>query len=484
MTGIVRRNPDYIPGYLPQDQGGLSSAVFKSRAYVRRFWKSGDPDWTAAFQRASASGAKTIIVDGDIAYSVSDATQILSNQTWDFCGPTIQLTDETKRIFEAIGQSGFSLLGKLILRGNLSVADTKPETGLYVDGCSRFRVEGVETRNFKGKGIHKGALQANPGALRGDRGQWSDIAAFECTVGVQADAGSGAEYDTFSNANVSGCIDGLNVGAGNLTWNGGSVVDNTRGVSLIAGPNHCHGSFNGVNINHNTQYNVVADGVLYGHSFNDCHIYGNGGGSGAIWLKGSKGIHFLGGHLDCWIYNDTGAGSGMNVIRGMYFPEGYGVTKNTTNAGLHQLACADNFTNAGPWSGNDPAPVFAQAARGGTDQAIGGGVVPLIFNSEIEDNRQAFNPATGEFTAPVDGFYRVTWAVFFTGTGVTSGYVQVQKNAVGVADNSLNLTPMSETGAAVVKCLAGDKLRLAAIVTATTCALKKDYSTMTVEICG
>lgn len=417
---------------------------------VKDFGAVGDGSTNDYPAFAAAAAAASVIFVPKGTYVVNNEVAIADNQTWVFDGATLKHTDDTKTILRANGKTGFSLLGKCVLEGTLTVAATAAETGLHITNGKRYRVEGIEARKFKGKGIWLDGSTA--GALRGDRGQFTDCAAYECTVGVQVDAGPGAEYNTWSNTNISGCITGMNMAAGNNTVIGGSIVDNTYGVLLSNGANHCHGMFVGVNINHNTTYNLQASSVTYGHTFIGCHFYGNGSASGAIFFNNSKGIVLNGGHLDCWVYNYSGASSGYNYIKNMYCPGSYGDVKRlNASGGIPAELIIQGCDGAGSYDSgltiNDPGTVYVNARRlAGTTQSISGHTT-LTFPSVLLDRRSAYNSSTGEFTVPAEqgGQYRINANLYFSGTSLsaTASYVEVSVN--NGSPRLYLLTPYSTT---------------------------------------
>jgi hypothetical protein len=209
-------------------------------------------------------------------------------------------------------------------------------------------------------------------------------------------------------------------------------VDNATGVKLNAGANHCHGMFVGVNISHNNSENLYAENITNGHTFSACHFYGNGGSTGVIWFRNSRGIHVHGGVIDCHIYNDGGGSSGINVVENNYFPDDYGVQLVSNDASLNKLLLLRNFLKTGMSELNAPSPVYVRAARGTSTQAANGGAT-VVFNNELRDNRLAYNAATGIFTAPDDGVYTVSTSLFVTGAGLGTGYASIVWNSTTVA---------------------------------------------------
>jgi hypothetical protein len=414
-------------------------AILRGRANVKRFWVAGDgADWKNAFQKASASGARNITVPGDLLYSVSDQVNILDDQDWYLDNAQITLTDQTKVLFSAVQKSRWGMRGRGFLKGSLTSPSTAVETGLKIDGGKRYVVEGLTASSFKGKGLHlTGTVNAT--ALRGDRGHFSNIGAHENTGGIVIDAGAASEYNTWTNTNASGNVVGMDMAAGNNTVTGGSIVDNGRGVVLTAGSNHCHGIFTGVNINHNTVYNLEAVDVTFGHTFTGCHFYGSGSSTGAIFLNNSKGIRLNGGDLDCWVYNYSGSSSGYNYITDMHCPGSYGdVIRIDSSSLIPQELIIQGCTGPGAYQSglsiNDPAPVYLNAVRAAAATQALGGSTALVFPTIAAngDRRRAYNTTTGAFTAPANqaGQYRIGANLFFTGTGVSAAgsYVEVVVN--------------------------------------------------------
>lgn len=345
-----------------------------------------------------AASFRHIRVPGFI-YLVNNQIDIQDEQVWEFQGAELTHTDDSKTILRVNAKTGWSILGRLKLRGMLVTAATAAEVGLHITDCKKFVVNGVTARNFKGKGIWLNGI-GNTG-LRGDRGQLTDCATYDCTVGRQVDPGAGAEYHVWTNFNASGCVIGDQMAAGNNTTIGGSIVDNTTGIRLLGGANHGHGMYVGVNINHNQSANIYATSVTNGYTFSGCHAYGNGGSTGPIWFEGCKGMQFVGGTIDCWIYNDSGIGSGANVISGNYFPGDYGVSLISNNGALGQLYVHDNFTPIGPSALNDSAPVVATVSRS-TDQALtAGSATKVAWDVEHIDNRGIH--VNGNFTIATPG---------------------------------------------------------------------------------
>jgi hypothetical protein len=326
---------------------------------------------------------------GAVELTILDDQHVVSE------GATIIHTDDTTIMFHANDADDWSWTGKTTLTGLLASSADTGECGLKITNGDRYRVEGVTAKLFKGRGFHLTGADAS--AYRGDRGVFSDCAAYQCFIGRQLDAGAGAEYTSWSNWNASGNITGDLIGAGNTT---------NSGVKLVAGSNHGHGIYHGTQISHNTNFNIEAVGVLNGYTFSGCHIYGS---PGAVWLNGCRGVHIRSGILDCPVFNDSGSGSGANYITDNHMPTGgAGITLNSNNGGLADLHFLTNYDQNGPHPLNDPGAVYVQATRSVTPQNVAAGATTMLFNNAVRDRRAAYNTSTGIFTAPVDGVYRVS----------------------------------------------------------------------------
>ena len=101
-----------------------------------------------------------------------------------------------------------------------------------------------------------------------------------------------AEYNLFTLMSFSGNDTAIKAIAGNNVITTSNIVDNAEGVLLGKGLNDGHGIISAVNINHNHGFNVKADHVTNGYTFNGCHIYGDVAGSVSVF--DSKDITFTG----------------------------------------------------------------------------------------------------------------------------------------------------------------------------------------------
>jgi hypothetical protein len=430
-----------------------------------------------------AAGDGGVIVFPFATYKVSEAINMRNGQTWIMEGCTLKNTTDTKHVIRVNAKDNWSILGKSTLQGTLVTAATAAESGLYITDGSGYLVEGVVAEKFKGKGIYLDGNLAP--AYRSKRGQFTNCSANENTIALQIDAGN--EYNTFSNFNAGGNALGTKIYGGNNTFVGGNIVDNTTGVYLGNGTNHGHGVFLGVNINHNTSANIEAVGVLNGYTFIGCHIYGNGTNHGLIWLNGCKGITIQGGIIDCWIYNDSGTGSGANYIIDNYFPGDYGVSLLSNNSALGQLYISGNYNSAGLSPLNDPAPIYVEATRASSTQSVAAGATTLIFNNEIKDKRDNYDNTTGVFTAPVDGTYQIeTLLTIAAASGLVNSYVAVVHNNTTdygyIPIVALSGTLGIGVGAITVTLAANDTLRLKSTITGTTPVLATTQSRIAIQM--
>lgn len=414
---------------------------------------SGAPtgDMSAAFIAASAASLYVDVPGGGV-YIVDEEVAIRDNQTWVFYGARIKNLTNTKTIFRANTKTGWSLLGAAEFTGTLVAAATTTERGVYITEGKRYRVEGIRFKSFGGKGLHLDG--ASVSGTRGDRGQFSGVCAVECTVGIQIDAGSGAEYNAWANTNVSGCVTGLIVGAGNQTFVGGNVVDNATGIRLVAGSNHGHGMFSGTNINHNTVWGVETVNVDNGYTFANCHIYGEGAGAGGIFLNNSKGIQFLGGILDARVYNYAGGLSGMNTFKDMYMPGGYSLgeffdVSSGRSAEVFVTGCyGPGSIDASGINQNDPSQVYVNVRREpGAFQAVTSST-QLIFPTEQtpSDRCGAYDTTTGTFTCPSgeDGYYNLKASIILSGSALVAAqsfvYFKVGSLSYNMMSQAMYLT--------------------------------------------
>jgi hypothetical protein len=305
----------------------------------------GTTDDTAAFRAAAARPGDFIRVPAG-RYLVNGTVEIQDAQTWQFENAQV-IHREAGPAFKAASVSDWALLGILRMEGAGGRRTSAANTGLLVEGGKRYRVSRIQFSRFAHAGLVVTAGSGS-GAGRGDRGQLSDLGFNECATGIDMQAASGAEYNIFTNTAITGCDVAIMAAAGNTQFIGGNAVDCTQGIVLNGGHNHAHGGFHGFNINHCSQYSVLATSITYGHTFSGCHFYGDNRGAGMIFLKDCTGISIQGGQLDCGVLVD---GSGSNfLLNNIVVGQNFHISSNTGNQA--SLVCRNNLR----FDGTDACP--------------------------------------------------------------------------------------------------------------------------------
>lgn len=97
------------------------------------------------------------------------------------------------------------------------------------------------------------------------------------------------EYTTYSNCAAEYNTTGWYSIAGNDTWTGGSLVNNTyAGIWMKYGANGGHGAVTGATINHNGNYAIILDSVPTSFLFSNCNVfYGD-----TVLIKNSPNVSF------------------------------------------------------------------------------------------------------------------------------------------------------------------------------------------------
>jgi len=381
-------------------------------------------------------------------------------------------------LFTVGDKTGWGILGSCTYKGSLSTSgDVGDEKFIYVEGGARYRVENVTAQNTRSTAfdVVAGVLGTAP---RGDQGQWSDCAAYECRTGLSVAAASTAEFNVFNNFNAAGCLDGAIIGGGNTTLIGGNIVDNLRGITIIGGSNHAHGICSGVNINHNASWNIKTVSVTNGHTFDACHAYGNGGTTAPVWFENSKNVTFQNGKLDCAVYND--GATGTNAIINNNLP---GTDAQILGTNPEMLRILGNWTPLGSWASNDPAAEYSMLNRATSSQAVTAGTT-LIFNNAIKDKRSLYNTTTGVYTAKVAGIYRIMLSGSFSGTTL-AGYVAVEHNGserMLMPVSAISASFFTAIGAIDLLLAAGDTVEFVSQITGTSPELRTGTSYMSISL--
>lgn len=297
---------------------------------------------TAAFIAAQLADDAIVIPSG--TYRLASTIDLASGKTWISEGARLIHDNDTSPILQANGISDWAILGHLICEGHLTTEASTGEGGLRVLSSNRGYVQRLTAKLFKGRGLEITGSSAGP--YRGDALKIDSLMLAENYQGLVVAAAAGCEYSLISSIEAVGNIYPAVIHGGNTRVNGGNIVDNVNGVVLGAGSNHGHGGFHGVNINHNTNYNLSASLVTNGFTFDACHFYGDGDTLGRILLNGCQGIGIHDGIVDAAI--DV-SGSGRNMFSGNYIAGSKGVT----GSGAASLLRTQNYTGAGLWSLNN-----------------------------------------------------------------------------------------------------------------------------------
>ena len=93
----------------------------------------------------------------------------------------------------------------------------------------------------------------------------------------------------------------------------------------------------------------------------------------------------------------------------------------------------------------------------------------VVYNSIVDDTDSAYDNSTGEFTAPVAGFYLFTATLSFSGT-LTRALLDlvVPDGVIRLNDITANLSETALSGSMVVYLDAGQKVRCTCLVIGTS----------------
>lgn len=295
-TDLAASSGSALSGFLQAGTGAVArSTQAELRDWVKpqQFGAVGDgvADDTLPIQRAitrAGTYGRIYFIPG--AYKISGTLDLLEGQTIEGNGARITTTSATLTMIRVSG-AGYVSIRNLRLAGPRVAETSGTGIGLLLNESVRYKIEGATIENIVGIGFK--VTGASAPTHRGEQGQFSDCAAFECVTGRSCVAGSLAEYTTWSNFNAAGNVVGIEDSAGNTVQTGGSVSNNVTGVKITNGANSGHGMFAAININHNTDYNLYCSGVYNGHNFTGCHFY-----DGDIAIIDSSGIILDGGDFD------------------------------------------------------------------------------------------------------------------------------------------------------------------------------------------
>lgn len=383
----------------------------------------GTTDMTTAVRNAALSSLYPY-APGD-TIKVTGSTPLRADQQWHLDDPAFAITGNTQVFTVAAGIDDWSIRGQWSVIGDNNNAGSLSGTGaaLVIIDSLRWYVDGPLCKNIKGWGV-----LAQPGSSTTPRAEHGVIhcpRAFGCYVGLEIQAGTGAEYIQVNSPYISRCATATRIAAGNANITGGVIVDNVDGFDLQSGANHAHGIVSGVAINHNSGFDFKADTVTNGQTMVGCHLYGN-----AIYFKSSQGVIFEACFIDMDTYyfegsqgcgfrncllpmgaantvsNDFGAAASIGVwdnckkLTGKNFGDNVGnvvgVLVQGTSAGIAytptQLTNQTTilFTDAANWSANNTTQVlfdgYSAATGKFTCKGLGTGKVRVSAQINLTSN--------------------------------------------------------------------------------------------------
>lgn len=416
----------------------------------------GTTDMTTAFQNAALTSL--------MPYAPSDVMLITGSiplrdkQHWVLDGTDIRITGTSVEVFTAaVGIDDWSIRGDWSVTGDNGAAGATSGSAaaVRVTDSMRWKIDGLTAYNVKGWGI-----RLRPGSsvsTRSERGQITRFQAYANYVGLECEAGTGAEYAVLDAPIMARNATALKIAAGNLSVVGGSVTDNTLGVSLVNGTNHGHGVIGAVEINHNVTQ-IYADTVTNGQRFSGCAIH-----QGIIHFKNSTGVIVSDGLLDVDAYRfEESDGCGfLNNTMPMGYANGISNNYNGTNS---YTVWVGNKTKLGePWNGAlGSIPGIRVSATQTNDQTITAATTATIVldtktTSSANQATQSvaayllsYSTSTGIFTCVKGGEGRVRVAAQFVITVNTADAdnFQVYMTHSALGDYYCTLTPIGSHASA------------------------------------
>lgn len=312
---------------------------------------------------AHAANFKKLIIDID---DVKSGTyRIPTGQSIEFLGVDVGQSDDLIA-FEA--DSSFWEMtgnGRFYRLAGIPSTFMAGSVGLKIKSTAfRWNISGkLRAEHFADAGLCVDGLSVVTGNV--SRSAINGLTCHENAFNYKFLAGFSSEYISLTNAYATDAIVcGVYEESGNINWVGGGITGNKGGVHLkhpSSGANPHHGMFVGVHINHNVDYQLLADEVALGYGFFACNFYDNGDSdTGRIILRRCRGINIADGTIGCSIEyiseGDFTGHVGYNSIHGNKCEEAAAVV---TGPGLDRskLIIFDNFDASGSWIYNDSAKV-------------------------------------------------------------------------------------------------------------------------------
>ncbi len=345
-------------------------------------------------------------------------------------GAVLQAARADMTIIAAWDKDNWSVTGRLTLKGTGKAQGWAQ--GFKIANGSMFLVEDVLAIDIAGWGfLQEGGTYKEP---RGDKGVFSNCMAKNCWIGREDRPNTVSsnlvnEYCTWIGFHATGCQIGNVTSAGNNSFIGGKLVDNFDGLWLSGGNNSTHGTMTGVQINHNSNYNINIDRTTAGFLFSGCTIFGDSPTVGVIRIVNSRGIQIVGCLMESSVYCD-GAESNV-LIQGCYNNGNFPLNFAGFNA--ENIYKVNNMTLGGPAAWNDQGFDYVNVFKNAVVNLTANTQTKVVFDSLQNYNlRRKYNLGTGIYTAPNRGVYRVMGSVKVGGT-VTAAYLTIKRNGVDAA---------------------------------------------------
>lgn len=339
------------------------------------------------------------------------------------------ITGNGGRVSLAYSGPAFRLIDKSnITISNITIAGsgkaTGDQRGVLIGNSSGVHLDNLTILDMTGNGIHY-----QGGTVTAGYPMKSTITSpmiSGCDVGIYSEPNTVAgqytnEYVSLSNIHVVNCFTGISQGAGNWNINGGRVSDCIDALVFTNGFNSAHGTVTGVQLNHNSRYNLHAINCSAGLAINSCTFFADNVTTGLIYLENTRGFTFGNCLIDSAVYTD-GASSwnkAVNCYNNGNFPMLF--------AGLNgNRFIVENWVGtAGPYALNNEGWDFVSVKRATAQNLTAGLDSVLIFDALNQKNIQlAYSTSTGQYVAPFTGFYEVKLSAKFV--NVTSGYCSVR----------------------------------------------------------
>lgn len=298
------------------------------------------------------------------------------------------------------------------------------QTGILLGGNIGGKLIGIAADGVSGYGIRfEGGRYIDS---YGEKIVTTSVSLHDCTTGMKIapnmTVGSYPnEYCIHTGIQAAGCNTGIEMGAGNHSFSGGHITGCIDGLVITAGYNSAHGTFTGVQFNHNSRFNLHAISASAGLAMSACTFFGDGPTAGIIYFEDSRGFVLDGCMIEASIYTD-GAFS-WNKATNCYNNGNF----TMLFAGTHgNRFIVDNWVGQnGPSTLNNEGWDYVAVNRSGAQSLTESTDTTLIFNGLYFKNiQQAYDLATGAYTAPFTGFYSVNISAKFL--NASSGYCSVK----------------------------------------------------------